>query len=276
MNTAGFCECGCGGRTAIARCTSTDKGWIKNQPIRFINGHSVRGRHCDPVTRAKISAALTGLKKTEAHRAALAAALRGRPLPASTVHAMKMAAAAKSYEQRLRESGPGRQAANPWKHRGEHNRRWWAERDPAQRAQIVKTRADKLRQWWADLPADELRRRHEHLRQVGMVGTVAARLAKPTSIERTVASMLSASGVKFDAEHRIGRYVVDFYVPAKGLVIECDGTYWHSKPDVKARDAIRDEWFARHGYRVVRLTEAEIRSGLSLARLSAEGYLPCL
>jgi hypothetical protein len=36
---AGFCECGCGQRTKLAPQSHTAFGWVKGQPIRFIQGH---------------------------------------------------------------------------------------------------------------------------------------------------------------------------------------------------------------------------------------------
>ena len=34
-----LCECGCGHVTSLAPKTSTRKGWIKGQPVRFVLGH---------------------------------------------------------------------------------------------------------------------------------------------------------------------------------------------------------------------------------------------
>jgi hypothetical protein len=36
----GFCQCGCGERTRLAPGTDASKGWVKNQPLRFVFGHS--------------------------------------------------------------------------------------------------------------------------------------------------------------------------------------------------------------------------------------------
>lgn len=41
----GYCQCGCGQRTKIAKRTDTALGWIKGQPIRYILGHVQRGRY---------------------------------------------------------------------------------------------------------------------------------------------------------------------------------------------------------------------------------------
>jgi hypothetical protein len=38
-----LCECGCGDYTNIAFKTNSKRGWIKGQPLRFINGHNARG-----------------------------------------------------------------------------------------------------------------------------------------------------------------------------------------------------------------------------------------
>lgn len=37
-----YCECGCGQETPLARQTAKSKGWIRGQPLRFINGHNKR------------------------------------------------------------------------------------------------------------------------------------------------------------------------------------------------------------------------------------------
>lgn len=35
----GYCHCGCGQKTALARRNDPAKGWVKGQPLRFIQGH---------------------------------------------------------------------------------------------------------------------------------------------------------------------------------------------------------------------------------------------
>lgn len=41
---AGLCQCGCGESTPIAAGTDRRRGWIKGQPIRFVDGHNKRGK----------------------------------------------------------------------------------------------------------------------------------------------------------------------------------------------------------------------------------------
>jgi predicted DNA-binding protein (UPF0251 family) len=38
----GFCQCGCGQKTKIAVQTCSEYGWIKGEPLRYINGHNSR------------------------------------------------------------------------------------------------------------------------------------------------------------------------------------------------------------------------------------------
>jgi hypothetical protein len=44
---AGLCQCGCGGATRFPPQTDIARGWIKNQPFRFIHGHNMRKSHLD-------------------------------------------------------------------------------------------------------------------------------------------------------------------------------------------------------------------------------------
>lgn len=37
-----LCECGCGGLAPIATKTNKKRGWIKDKPLRFIQGHNAR------------------------------------------------------------------------------------------------------------------------------------------------------------------------------------------------------------------------------------------
>lgn len=85
-------------------------------------------------------------------------------------------------------------------------------------------------------------------------------IARPTSIEIAVKSVLDALGIKNEPEKAIGRYPVDFYLPDYNMVIECDGDYWHSLPKSIERDARKDKYLTAHGYKVVRLREKDINT----------------
>ena len=64
-------------------------------------------------------------------------------------------------------------------------------------------------------------------------------------------------GIHVRRQAPIGPYVADFVVHAKSLIIEVDGEH-HFLPEQMRRDAVRDEWLSQRGYRVLRLTTADL------------------
>lgn len=60
-------------------------------------------------------------------------------------------------------------------------------------------------------------------------------------------------------QKRIGRRWVDFYLPQKNLVIECDGAYWHGRPGAKEKDEKKDIYLKERGYKIKRLSEKRIK-----------------
>ena len=85
-----------------------------------------------------------------------------------------------------------------------------------------------------------------------------------TSIEIAVAKILDLIGVEYLEQEMVPgtTFTADFLIPSKGIVIECDGTYWHARPGAQEHDAKRDETMMRLGYAVVRLPEVDIKTGV--------------
>jgi very-short-patch-repair endonuclease len=81
-----------------------------------------------------------------------------------------------------------------------------------------------------------------------------------TQVERKLWSELSrrqVGGFKFRRQAPIGPYVVDFYCPARRLVIEVDGPQHGETPLSEFQDAERDRWLQARDYRVIRFTSDE-------------------
>ncbi|WP_370238168.1 endonuclease domain-containing protein [Brevundimonas sp.] len=100
--------------------------------------------------------------------------------------------------------------------------------------------------------------------------TRALRLRKnETYGERVVWQALRALKMNFRRQAPVGSYVVDFAHFASGLII--DG-FHHSLPERQERDAERDGWFRREGFRVLRIAEPDVRADLQavIARIVAE------
>lgn len=133
--------------------------------------------------------------------------------------------------------------------------------------QDTRTKSSKShKQWWAGLTEVE--------REVQLLAMFEGRRAylngvQRTSIEKAVETILYDLELVFIPQHPVDRLVLDFYIPDLGLVIECDGDYWHSLPGAKQRDRRRDYWLQSKGYIVVRLTETDINTDCRKAVLHA-------
>ena len=42
--TRGLCFCGCGEDAPVAPANNAAKGWVRGEPLRYVNGHQQRGR----------------------------------------------------------------------------------------------------------------------------------------------------------------------------------------------------------------------------------------
>lgn len=62
---------------------------------------------------------------------------------------------------------------------------------------------------------------------------------------------------KFRRQHGIGKYIVDFYCPAKKLIIEIDGDT-HATPQAQVPDRIRTKYLESLGYQLIRYQNRDI------------------
>jgi very-short-patch-repair endonuclease len=84
--------------------------------------------------------------------------------------------------------------------------------------------------------------------------------ANTTPHERTLwraLKELPIEGTHFRRQAPIGPYVVDFFCPAKRLIIELDGGH-HNEDATAQRDSERQAWLEKEGYRVIRFWNSEI------------------
>jgi very-short-patch-repair endonuclease len=125
---------------------------------------------------------------------------------------------------------------------------------------------------WGDLSASEIE----------MVSTAIRRAAakklraNATPHERTLwraLKELPIEGTHFRRQAPIGPYVVDFFSPAKRLIIELDGGH-HNDDAVAERDSERQVWLEQEGYRVIRFWNSDVASDLNavLERIYVELY----
>lgn len=70
-----------------------------------------------------------------------------------------------------------------------------------------------------------------------------------------------AGGLKVRRQRPAGPYVLDFYCAAAKYGFEIDGNA-HDLGDRPRRDASRDEWLARQGFRTVRIAASDVLADL--------------
>ena len=84
---------------------------------------------------------------------------------------------------------------------------------------------------------------------------------------------LPVDGTHFRRQAPIGPYIVDFFCPAKRLIVEIDGGH-HNNDETTERDRERQLWLEREGYRVIRFWNSNITGELTavLERIYVELY----
>jgi len=143
---------------------------------------------------------------------------------------------------------------------------------PIERTNLIEYTCAECGKQWHDKPSLAYRKRYCSRPCLGAAITQRLRIESPTSIEAATYAALADMGIVFLPQHRIGRWVVDAFLPELGIVVECQGDYHHCNParypngptgviQVKTveRDARRLVDLTEQGYRVVNLWEADIR-----------------
>lgn len=100
----------------------------------------------------------------------------------------------------------------------------------------------------------------DKLREFAILATAASLQSQgPTSIETRMMTELDRLQVDYIFQFEVGgKFICDFYLPEKNLIIECDGIYWHSTQEAQNRDKSKDAYLKACGYQVLRLTDDEI------------------
>ncbi len=76
-------------------------------------------------------------------------------------------------------------------------------------------------------------------------------------MEQRFTEALSAAGMVFETQARVGRFILDVLFPVELVAVEFDGDYWHSLPEVAAKDVRKDAFLVGAGYKVVHVREMD-------------------
>ena len=77
-------------------------------------------------------------------------------------------------------------------------------------------------------------------------------------------------GINFNRQKIIGNYIVDFYVPSLGLVIEIDGNSHNCKEEY---DKCREEYLMSLGLMIYRIEDASIKYDVVLVIENLRDYI---
>ena len=99
--------------------------------------------------------------------------------------------------------------------------------------------------------------------ECGQEGKIIQLAQGPSDIEVMLMNNLDAKGIKYEFQYPISPWTIDFAFPQNGLLVEADGVYWHSKPEVQRRDQAKDIDLKNQGWIVLHFTGDEIRESPS-------------
>lgn len=91
---------------------------------------------------------------------------------------------------------------------------------------------------------------------------------KRTTIEIKLAEILNELNITFKEQVPIETLtVVDFFVEPN-IIIYADGIYWHNRPEVKKRDAYINKILKEKQYKVIRISELDLKNNVSFVKES--------
>lgn len=236
---------------ATHRHNSADR--VISEETRAKLSEAKRTWWADPAIKECMLAALKEHPRTPKQREHMSQLLKGRIFSAESL--AKMSMSHKGYKP-TPESVEKTAAANRGK-----------KRTPDARERMVKG----LQESYKRLSPEEKQERREAVRRGWAKKTTEEKRATcaqrrkrwtangGSKLENAIADHLTAQEVNFTRNKRLGRWIVDFFLPDFNTVIEVDGTYWHNLPEPKIRDARKDAWARTQNLQLFRILEADVR-----------------
>jgi hypothetical protein len=93
--------------------------------------------------------------------------------------------------------------------------------------------------------------------------------------QRQVADFIEHIGFKTELEYSVKKFKYDIFVPSKNLLIEYDGTRWHSMPNSVRRDKFKERQAVENGYEFLRVKEKDWVSNNEETKLYLRNSLMC-
>lgn len=88
---------------------------------------------------------------------------------------------------------------------------------------------------------------------------------QPSKLQRKLIPILKSFNIRWEEEHLIKFWHFDYYLPDLGILIEVQGNYWHTKPEVITRDK-RKRSFVQNNtkYQLIEIWENEFKNNKTL------------
>lgn len=81
---------------------------------------------------------------------------------------------------------------------------------------------------------------------------------KISKAELKVKEYLEKKKINFISQYPYPIGIADFYLTKQNLIIECYGSYWHSKSDYIKRDKRQQNWLKKNGYNILILCSEDV------------------
>jgi predicted PP-loop superfamily ATPase len=91
----------------------------------------------------------------------------------------------------------------------------------------------------------------------GIALTCGCTFGKISSVQRRIFEFIKQYDPGVQLEYKLGTSYYDIFVPSKNLLIEYDGTMWHSKLSQRERDLKKHKYAVDCGYKFMRISEKD-------------------
>lgn len=89
-------------------------------------------------------------------------------------------------------------------------------------------------------------------------------LKQGTSIELIMENLLKSLDINYEFQYNFNnKFLCDFAIVDKKIIIECDGDYWHNREDNKKRDKAKNAYIEKCGWKIIRFWEHDIKNNLN-------------
>jgi len=101
------------------------------------------------------------------------------------------------------------------------------------------------------------------LRKATIKQLQAGTLKQDTSIELKMKDALDKQGIQYLHPYNFkDKFLCDFAIPSENIIIECDGDYWHNRPEIIKRDSAKNGYISKCGWKMLRFWEHDINDSL--------------